>query len=304
VHEQSGTSGARRAEAARQKAVAHAQEADKWQRLADAYEKGDKGERHTAHLLDILDGAGWVVLNDRYKAAGSPANIDHILVGPPGICVIDTKNWAGRIAVDARGLSANGWRRDAALQQAHELAGIVGVVGRQTVPSVITAPVLCFVGDVGLPAPVYEHGVVVLQADQLLGWLTSLTHNLQPPEVARLGSALSAHFWPRTESRTRLAVPGVAARSGPWKNPAPPGRTPARPSGKAVRPATARTRGSAAGLLSDLRSLAIRLTLLVLMFLLCLTLLPKVLTAVLTSALPHPSPTSTQRPGPRPTLHP
>ncbi|MGH8932025.1 MAG: nuclease-related domain-containing protein [Egibacteraceae bacterium] len=37
---------------------------------------------------------GWVVLHD-LAIRGSRANIDHLLIGPPGVVVIDSKRWKG-----------------------------------------------------------------------------------------------------------------------------------------------------------------------------------------------------------------
>lgn len=201
------TSGATRAEAARARAQAAAAEAAKFAALADKYAKGDEGERLVARALDVLDGAGWVALHDRWKSAQSRANIDHILVGPPGVCVIDAKNWSTHVAVDERGLRAGSWRKDQEITKVLEAARHVAPVARATHAGVITAAVMCFVGDVGLATPDYRHDVVFLQLDQLLSWLTSQPRYIEEATVRRLGHTLEAHFPPRTERPSQLHVP-------------------------------------------------------------------------------------------------
>jgi len=61
--------------------------------------RGADGERATATMLDRLPGRRWVVLHDR-RVPGSRANLDHLVVGPTGVWVVDSK--ACRGAVRAR----------------------------------------------------------------------------------------------------------------------------------------------------------------------------------------------------------
>jgi hypothetical protein len=55
-----------------------------------AWANGAVGERAVGRRLDALAGRGVVTLHDR-KVPGSPANIDHIAVGPSGVYVMDAK---------------------------------------------------------------------------------------------------------------------------------------------------------------------------------------------------------------------
>src|SRR6202011_1185446 len=78
-------------------------DADRWRRAA-------AGEMATAVLLGRLP-RRWVVLHDR-AVPGSVANIDHLVIGPTGVWVVDTKAarprlrvsrgqvWAGDHAID------------------------------------------------------------------------------------------------------------------------------------------------------------------------------------------------------------
>src|SRR5437016_1992264 len=65
---------------------------------ANSWAKGADGERATPPLLVSLAEQGWQLLNDR-AVPGSAGNIDHLLIGPGGVVVLDSKNWAGRVTL-------------------------------------------------------------------------------------------------------------------------------------------------------------------------------------------------------------
>jgi hypothetical protein len=69
------------------------------------WQKGTLGEATVGLILEGLPD-NYVVFNDPGKRRG---NIDHIVIGPTGIFVIDTKNWRGAITPDGQGeLLCNG----------------------------------------------------------------------------------------------------------------------------------------------------------------------------------------------------
>jgi len=63
---------------------------------ASAWRKGACGERRTARRLRRLERCGYVAFHD-LSMPGSRANIDHLLIGPTGVFVIDSKQYSGRI---------------------------------------------------------------------------------------------------------------------------------------------------------------------------------------------------------------
>jgi hypothetical protein len=65
---------------------------------AAKWRRGVEGERRTAQLLAPLRNLGWTVLHDR-RIPGSAANVDHLVVGPSGVWVVDSKLWQGRVKV-------------------------------------------------------------------------------------------------------------------------------------------------------------------------------------------------------------
>lgn len=65
-----------------------------------AWAKGAVGEAKLAAALDRVPGA--VVLNDR-KVPGTRGNIDHIVVAPAGVFVVDAKHYEGRLRIRDKG---------------------------------------------------------------------------------------------------------------------------------------------------------------------------------------------------------
>jgi hypothetical protein len=82
---------------------------------ARSWRRGVAGEQQTARLLDRLGRDGYVVLHD-LAMPGSPANVDHLVIGPSGVFVIDSKQWTGNVDLGPDGLVwHNHYRLDRAL---------------------------------------------------------------------------------------------------------------------------------------------------------------------------------------------
>src|SRR5690606_20505630 len=85
----SGESAQRRAESL---AAAGDPESRRWFAGAD-------GERRVAEALTVLP-PSWTVIHDRLLMPGmTESNLDHVLVGPPGVVLVDAKNFSGDITV-------------------------------------------------------------------------------------------------------------------------------------------------------------------------------------------------------------
>ncbi|MDE3069560.1 MAG: NERD domain-containing protein [Acidobacteriota bacterium] len=59
-------------------------------------ERGATGEEHVGTLIEALSDEGWSVLHDLSFGHG---NVDHVIIGPPGIFTIETKSHPGPIVV-------------------------------------------------------------------------------------------------------------------------------------------------------------------------------------------------------------
>lgn len=69
----------------------------------EAWRRGAIGEEQTGEALAKLPST-FVVLHDR-RIPGSRANIDHIVIGPPGVFVVETKRYSGKLTV--RGMKSS-----------------------------------------------------------------------------------------------------------------------------------------------------------------------------------------------------
>jgi hypothetical protein len=64
--------------------------------LVERRDRGAQGEEQVGELLNELTGGGWRVIHDASLGRG---NIDHILIGPPGVFTIETKSHPGPVRV-------------------------------------------------------------------------------------------------------------------------------------------------------------------------------------------------------------
>ena len=98
-----------------------------------AWRRGADGERRTARLLDRLTRDGYVVFHD-LALPGSPANVDHLVIGPSGVFVIDSKQWTGSVRQGVDGLVwHNHYRLDRTLETVGWEAQLVGrLLGART----------------------------------------------------------------------------------------------------------------------------------------------------------------------------
>jgi hypothetical protein len=63
------------------------------------WEKGAKGEVEVGKILEkIANENGYIVMHDRV-IPGSKANLDHILITPKGVFLVDAKNYKGKIEI-------------------------------------------------------------------------------------------------------------------------------------------------------------------------------------------------------------
>jgi len=70
---------------------------------ARSWQRGAAGERRTARLLRRLARDG-LVFHDLAAPGNSRANVDHLVIGPSGVFVIDSKQWTGEVLQGADGL--------------------------------------------------------------------------------------------------------------------------------------------------------------------------------------------------------
>jgi Nuclease-related domain len=161
---------------------------------AVAWQRGAAGERRTARLLGPLERHGWAILHD-LAVPGSGANIDHLVIGPGGVFVIDSKQYRGRLQLDRSGRLWHGrYPLAATLRavdfEADQAAQILPDPGMAVVPIVAVH---------GAQVPwgkVVTDGVPVVSARRLPGMLRQLPVVLGPEQVAALADQARIRFHP------------------------------------------------------------------------------------------------------------
>jgi Nuclease-related domain len=143
---------------------------------------GAAGERRTAHLLAALERQGWVVLHD-LAVPRSQANIDHLVIGPGGVFVIDSKQYRGRLQLDQSGRLWHGrYPLDPTLRAVSFEADQAALV--LTDPDVVVVPVVAVHGAQVPWGKVVMQGVPVVAARRLPSMLRQLPAVLGPERVA------------------------------------------------------------------------------------------------------------------------
>ena len=102
----------------------------------DAWRIGAEGEEWIGEVLRPLESQGFFILHDR-SMPRSRANIDHIVVGPPGVFVVETKHYTGKLSERRK--------RDFVAQAKREAAAVAIVVS----PVPVT-PFVCILEEVDL----------------------------------------------------------------------------------------------------------------------------------------------------------
>ncbi|NYG05774.1 hypothetical protein BJ986_000261 [Phycicoccus badiiscoriae] len=251
---------------------------------AAAWAAGAAGERRVAAELSNLREA-WTVLHDRLLRPGqSEANLDHVVVGPGGMFLIDAKNWRGNVTEYEGGLYQHVGTAEVRTShsKAVEIAKVHGMAAYMAVESgMAVTPVICLAGageaDFGEPQSV--RGVWVVPVSKVVAWLESRPQIQDRDAAARAVTVAMTSFPSTTTDPELLSAMGAAAaqikssrrRGARPSRSLPPGRVGAR------RPVTTSGRRRPS-LAARIGKLMVSLLVPALTLLLLVTFLPKMLT--------------------------
>lgn len=157
------------------------------ERALHRWSTGAEGERQVAEALSRLTPAGWHVLHDVHWPGRRRANLDHVLVGPGGVVVVDAKNWKARVEVRGDVLRCGGYAKNDVLASARDAASDVAVF-LEPADRRLVMPALCFVGQEVAPRVVA--GVCVVGAAQVVDWVTTLPVVWSEERVRTVGEHL------------------------------------------------------------------------------------------------------------------
>jgi hypothetical protein len=159
---------------------------------ARAWRRGAAGERRTARLLGPMERHGWVVLHD-LALPGSRANLDHLVIGPGGVLVIDSKQYRGRLQLDPTGRLWHGRYPLAPMLRAVSFEADQAALVL-TDPDVVVVPIVAVHGAQVPWGKVVMDGVPVVAARRLPSMLGALPAVLGPERVAVLADQARVRF--------------------------------------------------------------------------------------------------------------
>jgi hypothetical protein len=160
---------------------------------AASFARGRQGEMATAHVLDALAADGYLRIDDCRWPGRPIANVDHVVIGPAGLFVIDAKNWSGKVDVRDGVLRQNGWRRAKEVEAAGEARNAVSALVPFAIPR--TEAVICLAGAAQLNVTRLR-GATVASASDVVGWIRSQPRVMDPETVQQTYAALSRGLQP------------------------------------------------------------------------------------------------------------
>lgn len=207
----SGDSAAEQVAAAQARATKYRLRAERADRVAGEWERGRQGEAALAEVMAPLASDGYYHLGDR-RLPGSDGNIDHVLVGPAGVFVIDAKSWTGELRVLGGTLRQNGHRRDQHIERLRAQAlGVVTVLeAAMGERRPLVRPVICFIEGAEIAARVVIDRVHLLNAGDLVAFARSIPRALDQPGIDEVMRSLLERLPART-APTAAAAPVAAA---------------------------------------------------------------------------------------------
>jgi hypothetical protein len=157
-------------------------------------------------LLEPLEAEGFRVLHDR-KIPGSRANIDHIVIGPPGIFVVETKSLGGSLQIRGNDVFVAGRRRTGMIDEVKREASAVhtALADDLAAHGWTVSPVIC-VHRADLPWFGSEvAGVRIVSGKDLVTRLRQADRLLSPADVERFAALAGARL------RPAFVAPGTPA---------------------------------------------------------------------------------------------
>jgi Nuclease-related domain len=148
---------------------------------ARAWRDGARGERATARLLRRLHRRSHAVFHD-IGIPGTPANADHLVIGPAGVLLVDSKRYTGLVSQTADGrVRHNLYPMDQQLRalrlEAEAISQALGVRAR---------PLMCVHGAQVAYGGLQADMVQIVPAGRLCSMLRHSGQQLQEPDVAAL----------------------------------------------------------------------------------------------------------------------
>lgn len=110
------------------------------------YERSVAASMTTEKALAQLPDHEWTVLHDVDWPGRRYTHVDHVVVGPAGVFVIDSESWSGTVTVERGELRHNGRRCESAVAGAESAARTAAGLTAGILDAQFVTPILCFSG--------------------------------------------------------------------------------------------------------------------------------------------------------------
>jgi hypothetical protein len=150
------------------------------------------GEQWTGRTLRKLESQGWRIFHD---LAASHGNIDHVVVGPGGVFLLDSKRWKGSVTVEGDSAVVRRledpdlhWQFTSPAHVKRLAVEVSEAIRAGTRATVWVTPVVVVWGD-------FAHGVggnkcTFVQGDALAQWLRDQPAQIAPGRVEQIAEAV------------------------------------------------------------------------------------------------------------------
>jgi hypothetical protein len=163
-----------------------------------AWQTGAAGEVKTSLLLEPLEAEGFRILHDRKIPGARNANIDHIVIGPPGVFVVETKSYSGSLQIRRDEIFVAGRRKNGWIDEVgREAAAVTGALSEELAAYGWTVTPVIVVHRADLPwFKDRVRGVLLVSGKDLVSRLRKADPVLTPADVERLAALADARLRP------------------------------------------------------------------------------------------------------------
>ena len=159
----------------------------KWVRFIERYFTGARGEERVASILSSLSN-DCHVFNDFMVGR---RQIDHVVVGPAGVFVVETKFWRGRVTIEDGQILVDGKRPSRSpLEQVLKETEIVKDALAALGWSGDVTPLLVYASDTFALRSAELSGAVIMNSCEIAGSFAANRVVMSPGEIGRLVSLM------------------------------------------------------------------------------------------------------------------
>lgn len=154
-------------------------------RNVNAFFKGARGEERVALLLEGLP-RGYHVFHDFKSARGE--TVDHVVVGPRGVFVIETKCWEGQVTCEEGALLVNGETPSRPpIEQAKKSTSRLDAFFASRLSSApVCNPVVCFASNTLELSNMVVDGITICNASALTTFILGHAECMSPDDCERI----------------------------------------------------------------------------------------------------------------------